>query len=142
MAFEYPILIMPGQTAGADFSGTAGGTTAGYNQTGQYLFTKLSGDSAHVPVSNVTDIVSGVAQDHPKSGSALAVMSIGITKVVAGGTLTAGQLCGPNASGQAVSRDEAFSGASYGTTVAGLVLEGASAGELATIRLLDPIQVA
>lgn len=140
MAWESPIQMMPGQKAGADFSG--GGTTAGYNLTGQYLFTKMSGDSTQVPVSNVTDIAIGVAQDHPKSGGALAVMYAGITKVVAGGTLVAGQECGPNASGAAVARDELFSGASYGMCIRGIVIEGAASGALATIMLTDPRLVA
>ena len=137
MAWEYPILNLPGQTAGADFS-----TGNGYLSTGQYLITKMSGDNAHVPCSSAHDQPSGIAQTNPVNGDALSVMALGVSKVMVGsGGLVAGQAYGPDAQGKAVAKGPTATGANFGDFVMGFCLEGAAAGALATVTVVPPYQV-
>lgn len=137
MAWEAPIQNLPGQTAGSDFS-----TGNGYSSTGQFLITKISGDNAHVPCTNHADRPSGIAQTNPKSGDALTVMSLGVSKVITGsGGLAAGQEYGPDAQGKAVAKNATTTGADLGDCVLGVCLEGAAAGALATVTVGAPYRV-
>lgn len=139
MAWEYPILQAPGGIAGADFSG--GGTTHGLNSTGQFLFVKLSADDTYVPCSSVTDLPVGISQTNPKSGDALAVMVIGISKVVLGGTVVAGDEVGTDANGNAVVKAATATGANFGQFVRAVALEGGSAGQVVPVLLTGPYKV-
>lgn len=137
MAWEAPIQILPGQTAGSDFS-----TGNGYNSTGQFLITKLSADNTHVPCTNHADRPSGIAQTNPKSGDGLAVMSNGVSKVITGaGGLTFGQEYGPDAQGKAVAKNPTATGADLGDYVMGVCLEGGAAGALATVTVGSPYRI-
>lgn len=135
MAFELPILILPGQVAGSDFS-----TGNGYGSTGQYLITKSSGaNNTHVPCTATTDRPTGISQNNPASGGALGVMSIGVSKVLIGtGGLTAGDEYGTDTQGKAVRKAASNTGANFGQFVLGTVLEGGAAGELATVTVGAP----
>ncbi|WP_431490968.1 hypothetical protein [Paraburkholderia fungorum] len=134
MAYELPILILPGQVAGSDFS-----TGNGYGSTGQFLITKISGNDTHVPCTAVTDRPSGIAQGNPTTGAALGVMAIGVSKVFVGsGGLTAGDEYGTDTQGKAVRKAASNTGANFGQFVLGTVLVGAAAGELATVTVGAP----
>lgn len=134
MAYELPILILPGQVAGSDFS-----TGNGYGGTGQFLITKISGNDTHVPCTAVTDRPSGIAQGNPTTGAALGVMAIGVSKVFVGsGGLTAGDEYGTDTQGKAVRKAASNTGANFGQFVLGTVLVGAAAGELATVTVGAP----
>jgi hypothetical protein len=84
--------------------------------------------------------VLGVLQDNPASGAAGDIMAVGVTKVVVGvgETLTAGQTWGTDASGEAKTIEGSITGADVGDYAAGMVLEGAAAGELATVTIGFP----
>ncbi len=135
MAYELPILILPGQIAGSDFS-----TGNGYGSTGQYLIVKSNGVAdTHVPCTAVTDRPTGIAQGNPTTGAALGVMAIGVSKVLIGtGGLTAGDEYGPDAQGKAVRKAASNTGANFGQFVLGGVLVGGAAGELATVTVGAP----
>ena len=81
--------------------------------------------------------VLGVLQDNQASGVAGKIMMSGITKVVVGvgETLVAGQAWGTDASGKAKTVEGSVTGADLGDYAAGKVLEGAGAGELATVTV-------
>lgn len=136
MAWESPIQQLPGQLAGSDFR-----TGNGYQGTGQFLFTKLSADDTHVPCSAVGDLPIGVSQTNPNTGGALAVMSDGVSKIVAGGTIAAGDELGTDAQGKAIVKGATSTGAAYGQFIRAIALEAASAGELVTAKLIGPYKV-
>lgn len=150
MAIEFRILDIPGMVAGEDLSAGCGLTgfpatanALGQTTSGQYLIAVSNGvDLQAVHCSNVTQKPLGIIQNNPKSGAAVSVRAMGVSKVVAGGTLTAGDEFGSNAAGRAVKKVHTFTGANFDEYIMGTVLEGASAGELATVLVASPYPVA
>lgn len=86
-----PLLKIAGAIAGAGINGS----------TAQYKFVKFSADLTVVLCSATTDIPCGVLQEPAVSGDAADVAFFGETILQAGGSLTAGNVIGTNASGQA-----------------------------------------
>lgn len=76
-------------TASADLSGK------------QYYFVKVSGSGTVDVCSGATDKPVGVLQNKPVSGQAAEIVVIGVTKVSSDAGLTAGNLIGTSADGQA-----------------------------------------
>jgi hypothetical protein len=92
----------------------------------QYRFVTID-SSGKAVLANATSVVIGVLQNDPKQGQMATVfIGNGLTPVRAGGTLTIGQKVTGDANGQAVA-------ATTGQQGLGIVVKGASAGELATI---------
>lgn len=118
MAYEAPQIKIGTWTASADLSSK------------QYHFVKLSGDNTVTVTAAITDKTVGVLQNAPKSGQAAEVCVFGVTKVVADGTLAAGNLIGTSADAQA---DAIAAGTDTTVYVVGQALEAASAGETATM---------
>ena len=83
------------------------------------------------------EVALGVLQDNQGSGIAGKICMSGITKITVGSgeTLVAGQSWGTDASGEAKTIEGSITGADLGDFAAGLVLEGAAAGELATVTI-------
>lgn len=135
MAVEYNLFSEPGLVAGSDFSVNA----YGYQGTAQFLFAKVTADFTVDLCSATTDAPEGVIQNNPVSGDGVQLMRLGWSKVVAGADLTAGQLVGTNAHGQAIPLTTA---GSHGTYAMGTVIGGCSSGEVATISLKDPFFIA
>lgn len=136
MAWEAPVLDLPGQVAGSTFA-----TGNGYNGTGQFLFVKMSASNTVVPCSAVTDIPLGVSQGNSASGDAIQIRVLGVTKVYVGTgglTIDADTFVGTDAQGKAVMKRPTSSGANYGNYARGIALETANAGELGTILLIGP----
>jgi len=119
MAYEIPDFKVA-FTAGEDLS------------SAQFKFLTMESDGQVDLADAETDIAIGVLQNKPTAGQAAQVMISGITKVEADETLAAGNLVHPSADGQA-----AVFAAGTDTTkyCAGIVLEGAAAGQLATVLL-------
>jgi hypothetical protein len=119
MAYEIPLQKLSFE-AGEDLS------------SNQFQFVTMESDGKVDLADAETDIVLGVLQNKPEAGQSATVMISGVTKVEADETLAAGDLVHASADGQA-----AVFAAGTDTTKysAGLVLEGAAAGELATILL-------
>lgn len=142
MALERPVLIL-NQIAGEDFS--SAGALSGYQGTGQYLIVKQNPartNNTVVHCNSVKDRPRGIAQGNPAAGDALGVMAQGVSKVVAGGVLSAGDAFGTDSSGRAVRKNETNTGANYGDYVLGEVVEGATAlGQLATVILASPYRI-
>jgi len=104
----------------------------------QYMFMKLSADMTVVGTAALTDIPCGVLQNNPPIGGAAEVMVYGITKIVAGGALTAGNLIGCDAAGTAVVADPDGVADSY---YVGQVVIGCGAGEIgsALVNCASPV---
>lgn len=139
MAWERNVFEIPGAVAGSDMS-----SGNGYSSTGQFLIVTASKDRAantHVPCTSHKDRPSGIAQNDPKSGEGLAVMALGVSKVLCGATISAGDEYGPDNNGKAVKKNPTSTGADYGDYVLGQVLEGGAAGELATVTVYGPYRI-
>lgn len=119
MAYEGQQIKIPGLKAGADLS------------TKQYYFVKLNADNQVIVCAAATDVPIGVLQNKPDaSGKAAEVCAIGVTKVNSDAALTAGNLIGPAADGQA---DAKTAGTDTTEYVCGQVVVGsAAAGGFAT----------
>lgn len=115
MAIEIPGQPKAPLTAAADLSAK------------QFRFVKLTGDLQVNVCSGATDCPNGVLQDKPLSGQAADVMTFGITKLVAGGSISAGDRIGTDANGAAVKLTEGTDSTKY---IAGHALVGASSGDV------------
>jgi hypothetical protein len=114
MAYEAAQIKVGNFTASADLSAK------------QYHFVKMSGNNTVTVCAAITDIPIGVLQNTPTSGQAAEVCLFGITKVVADGTLAAGNVLGTSADGQA---DAIAAGTDTTVYTMGIALNAASAGE-------------
>ena len=104
----------------------AGATLAGK----QFYFVKLNADNQVIVCAGATDVPLGVVQNAPASGETAEVCVSGVTKVSSDAALTAGNLIGTAADGQA---DAKTAGTDTTEYVCGQVIEGsAAAGGLAT----------
>lgn len=114
MAYEAAQIKVGNFTASADLSAK------------QYHFVKMSGNNTVTVCAAITDVPIGVLQNTPSSGQAASVCLFGITKVVADGTLAAGNLIGTSADGQA---DAIAAGTDTTVYTMGIALNAAAAGE-------------
>jgi len=114
MAYEAAQIKVGNFTASADLSAK------------QYHFVKMSGNNTVTVCAAITDVPIGVLQNTPTSGQAAEVCLFGITKVVADGTLAAGNVLGTSADGQA---DAIVAGTDTTVYTMGIALNAASAGE-------------
>lgn len=121
-----------GTNVGLDFSWPASGDLS----SNQFYFVKLNSSKQLAVASGaVGEPVLGVLQDKPDAATrAGAVRCGGLSKVVAGGTIAAGDLLASDANGKAVKYTKAtvFTGTPYivsGSMVLGVALAGASSGE-------------
>lgn len=146
MATEYRVYDYPGGIAGEDFSAT--GSLTGAGGTGQYLFVApkpangVSGPATadtFVHYQNnyaITDQPPvGVSQNNPTSGGQLAVRQLGRSKIVAGGTISVGDLLGSDSAGRAVKKRPSQTGANLGDWVLGWCSTAAAVGEIGSIEL-------
>lgn len=105
----------------------------------QHKFVKLNADNQVVLTAAITDIPLGILQNKPDaSGKGATVLVIGVTKIQANAALSAGDVIGTSADGQA---DPIVAGTDTTVYVAGQVLIGAAnAGEIAeaVVNLASP----
>jgi len=88
--------------------------------------------SGNAAVAGATSLVVGVLQNKPDAaGKAATVAYAGVSKVVAGGSITAGARVTADANGAAVAA------ASAGDAVLGVALAGAASGDLIPV-LINP----
>lgn len=128
MAFEMPVFTFSLE-AGADLSAK------------QYYFVKLSSGKAAV-CSAATDKPIGVLQNKPTSGQTAEIMALGISKVSGDADLSADDLIGTSADGQADAKTVGTDTTEY---VVGRVLEdNGAAGGLVTalINCMNPHRAA
>lgn len=125
MATENSVFELTGMTADADLS------------TKQFFFMKQGSTNKRVGLASVDgEVVDGVLQNKPNAaGQAADVMALGITKVVAGETLAAGDLIKTLSNGKAGVAEGTVTGADVGDYVIGRCLIGAALDEIASITV-------
>lgn len=102
----------------------------------QYLFVKMvDAEVMQIEVAEAGDFAIGVAQDERDDDEdpellAIAVRTLGVTKVVAGATIASGELIASDANGKAVE-------ATSGDYALGVCLIGADANEIASVYLVN-----
>lgn len=103
--------------------------TAGDHSAKQYYFMKMSGDSTCAVCSGATDKPIGVQQSKPVSttGVAVRVAYQGYVKVLAGGTVAAGDKIGTDANGKAVAYVPGTDTTKY---IVGVCVVGGASGEV------------
>jgi hypothetical protein len=125
MATESPLIHDGSQTAAsADLSAK------------QYYAVKITAARVTGLVSAATDLVYGILQNKPKSGQVCDVAIFGITKAVAGGSVTAGHLMGVNSSGQIVEFVT-----SSGNTAVGYAIESGSSAQVITMQYFTEVKI-
>ncbi len=120
MAYESPTINIGTLTAAADLSGK------------QYHFVKLASATTVNVCTAITDVSIGILQNTPTSGQAADVCIFGISKVVADGTLAAGNVIGTSSDSQAAGITPGSDTTVY---VMGQAIQAASAGETFTMFL-------
>lgn len=95
----------------------------------QYHLVKLASATTVNVCSAITDIPIGVLQNKPESGEVAEITFIGVTKIVADGTIAAGNNLGTSADGQA---DAIAAGTDTTVRLVGTAIGAASAGETFT----------
>ncbi|MCC7003019.1 MAG: hypothetical protein IT357_12755 [Gemmatimonadaceae bacterium] len=107
----------------------------------QYRFMKNSGDGGCTVCAAVTDKLIGVLQNTPEEDQEAVVMHIGVSKVVAGADLTAGETVGTDGNGAAVPYVHGTDTTKY---AAGVCRVGAASGGIAEVTLgcLPPTRLA
>ncbi|RJQ04428.1 MAG: hypothetical protein C4551_10770 [Bacillota bacterium] len=118
MAHEIPVENVT-LIAGADLSAS------------QYLAVKINA-SGQAILAGAGENAVGILQNKPASGQAAEVMALGISKVVYGATVTAGQNLAADAAGKLVP-------ASGDNAVIGVALEGGSADEIRSALLVTRV---
>ena len=121
MAYESPSVTIGTLTAAADLSAK------------QYHFVKLASATTVNVCTAITDVPIGILQNNPDTAGDQAIVTIfGISKVVADGTLAAGNIIGTSADSQA---DAISRGTDNSVTILGQAIQAASAGETFTMFL-------
>ena len=120
MAYESPLVTIGTFTAAADLSSK------------QYHFVVLASATTVNVASAITNAPIGILQNNPESGQQAIVAISGISKVVADGTLAAGNFIGTSADGQA---DAISPGTDTTVYMTGQCLEAASAGQTTNMLL-------
>lgn len=123
MASQNPLDRPGGLAASADLS------------TKQYLFVKVDGDYTVGVCDTDGEFAIGVLQNEPGSGEAATVECAGISKVVAGEAITAGQFVGTDANGKAKVVEATNTGADTGDWALGVCVQGAGSDEIASVKL-------
>lgn len=107
-------------------------TAGGDLSSAQYKFVKIDNADGDVVIcSATTDRPIGVLQNDPAEGEAAEVTIVGGTKLVAGGSASAGQPLFTSAS--ATGATAAIGGAASTMYIAGAFIEDAAAGEVVTV---------
>ncbi len=129
MAWELDLFTIPSLDVDADLSAK------------QFFCVKLTTTNNRAELCDADgEIFFGVLQDKPDAAGKQAIIrSIGVTKVVCGETIAAGDFWGTDSAGKAKKVEHTNTGADIGDFIAGQVLEGADSGELATVTLGFPI---
>jgi len=124
MAWEVPLFMPAGLVAATDLSAK------------QFYCVKADTTNNQAALCSVDgEVFLGILQGKPTAGIAAGIMMSGISKVIAGEALVAGDNWGVDVNGKAKKVEATNTGADVGDFVMGQVLEGAGAGELATVTV-------
>ena len=123
MAYEIPVQKMT-FSAAADLSDY------------QYHFVKISADNTVAICAADTDVPIGILQNAPSAaGDACEVMTFGVSKLMVGSDITAGELVGTDAAGEGEPKTIGTDTTKY---VCAQAIVGADDGEYATV-IFSPV---
>lgn len=122
MAIEGALSALPGVKASADLSAK------------QFRAVKMSGNLTVDVCAAITDKVVGVLQDAPASGASANVAFDGVSKMLLGGTVAAGDVVGTDNQGRAVT---IVSGTDTTQYILGRCVSGGAVSEIGSI-LVQP----
>lgn len=118
MAIDSDLYTIPGLKAEGDLS------------TKQFRFMEISGAFQVDTCDNASDLPDGVLQNKPAAaGRAAEVRQLGITKLVLGGTVSAGDRIGTDTNGAGVAKT------ANNAWFKGKALEGGDSGEIISVLL-------
>ena len=105
--------------------------------TKQFYCVKIdaSNNNQVVICSAVGEVVAGILQNAPIAGGEAEIMMSGISKALVGTTVVAGDRWNVDANGKIEPTSTSNTAADVGDWVGGIVLEGAAAGEYATVTI-------
>lgn len=107
----------------------------------QYYFVKVAGAGTCDVIGGLTETPIGVLQNKPNTGEMAEIVVVGVTKLNADAGITAGELVGPSADGQADAKGATF--AAVTNRVVGVALSTVSnAGEILTAVINCPLSCA
>lgn len=126
MSWDYPVFKIPGLIASGDLS------------SDQFKLVKKNTTDNQVALNDVAGgPVVGVLYNKPDAANEAAeVVNLGVAKVTAGATITAGDHIVSNASGTAAVAASGATGGDVGDFVVGIALEGCSSGEKFALLLV------
>ena len=128
MAYQSPQWALAGVVATADLSD---------NQF--YCVKKNATDNQYALCDTDGEVFDGVLQNKTSAaGREATIMALGITMIVAGEALTAGDLWGTDSAGKAKQLEGSHTGADVGDFVMGRVVQGAASGAIATVTVGIP----
>jgi hypothetical protein len=131
MATEGPLVHDGGNcVAASDLSGTTS-TLSGQSGSGQFLAVGITSGGRAVGLATSGGVAYGILQNKPMSGQAADIGIMGVSKVMAGGTIVAGNLLQVGTSGTVIS---ATSG-----SVIGQAIEGSASGGIFTAEVLPAL---
>ena len=106
----------------------------------QFRLVRMASDNAVELADTEGGFAIGILLNAPAAGAAAAVEMAGISRLVAGEALVAGQFFGTDAQGRGRAVEATATGADLGDWILGTVVEGAGgAGGIATVKLLSPM---
>jgi hypothetical protein len=123
MAWELPLFKPGGLKAAASLA------------TKQFYCVKVTADNSVNLCTADGEFVFGILQNKPGSGDAAEVWPVGISKAQVGTTVAAGDKFTVDSSGSIRPISLSDSGADIAKYVAGIVIEGAATGGLATVLI-------
>jgi hypothetical protein len=128
MAFQGVQTAIPGATAAGDLSAVQFHCMK--KNTTNLQYTTCSADG---------EVFDGILQNDPDAANKTAtIVMFGVSRVVTDEALTAGDLWGTSADGQAKIIESSNTGADVGDFVMGRVIKGAGAGARATVTIGVP----
>lgn len=118
MATENNLYSIPGLVAGGTIN--------------RFTWVKLSADYTVVACTAITDDAIGIAQDNYVSGQAVTALCLGESKMLCGGSISAGNMVGPNTDASGVS----IAGGATTTYPKGRALEAGVTGRIISVHLM------
>ncbi len=102
----------------------------GDQRSNQFLYQEMQATDVVQRTSATTAVAVGILQNQPNSGEVAVVMHVGISKAIAYGSITAGNLLGTSATGTA---DPKTPGSDTTEYINAQAIESVSSGEIVSV---------
>lgn len=129
MAWEVPSFVPGGLTASATLASK------------QFYWVKVSGDNTVAVCDADGEFAIGIVQNNPAANEGASVEMNGVSKLLFGEAITAGQFVGTDNAGKGKRVEITNTGADVGDWALAVCLEGAGSDEYGTVKLLVGMRV-